>query len=147
MNVIGISSHFHDSACALLKDGKLVAAAAEERFSRFKNDPRLPVRSFRYCLEEANLSIKDIDYIGFYESPQKKLSRQLQYPFASESDNEYKWLDYDLPLREIREVLGYENVIRTYDHHLSHAAASFYFSGFKESAIFGLNYRNGAKAN
>jgi len=136
MNIIGISSHFHDSACALLKDGKLVAAVAEERFSRFKNDSRLPVRSFRYCLEEANLSIKDIDYIGFYESPEKKLSRQLQYPFASESDNEYRWLDYDLPIREIREILGYENVIRTYDHHLSHAATAFYFSGFKESAIF-----------
>ncbi len=72
MNVIGISSYFHDSSCALIRDGKIVSAVSEERFSRFKNDSRLPVRAFRYCLEAGNISINDIDCVAYYENPYKK---------------------------------------------------------------------------
>jgi carbamoyltransferase len=77
LNVIGISAHFHDSACCLLQDGRLVAAAQEERFSRRKNDPRLPAAAFRYCLEAAGLTIADVDCVAYYENPAKKLDRQL----------------------------------------------------------------------
>ena len=77
MNIVGISAFYHDSAACLLKDGQLIAAASEERFSRIKNDPSLPVQAFTYCLLEAGLDLSDIDCIAYYESPVKKLSRQL----------------------------------------------------------------------
>src|SRR5688500_19772189 len=76
INVIGISAFFHDSACCLIQDGRLVAAAEEERISRIKADPSLPGQAFRYCLEEASLTIRDIDCIAYYEDPAKKLARQ-----------------------------------------------------------------------
>ena len=76
MNIIGVSAFYHESACCLLQDGNLVAAAAEERFTRLKHDPRLPVHAFRYCLQAAGLTIADVDCIAYYESPHKKLSRQ-----------------------------------------------------------------------
>lgn len=135
MNVIGISAYFHDSSCALIRDGKIVSAVSEERFSRFKNDSRLPIRAFRHCLEAGNMSINDIDCVAYYENPYKKLSRQLEYNFNQSSDKELGWLDCHKPFREIREVLGYEGEIKYYDHHMSHAAGSYFFSGFKNAAI------------
>jgi carbamoyltransferase len=77
LTVAGISAHFHDAACGLLLDGRLVAAAQEERFSRIKHDPSIPRAAFRYCLEEAGLTIADLDAIAYYEDPVKKLDRQL----------------------------------------------------------------------
>jgi carbamoyltransferase len=135
MNIIGLSAFFHDASCCLLQDGKLVAAVQEERFSRIKNDPRLPIRSFRYCLEAGGIDIIDVDCIAYYESPVKKLSRQLcmQSPICSNPN--LSWLDSHRPMREIRETLGYEGLIETFDHHLSHAAGSFFFSGFEHAAI------------
>jgi len=136
MNIIGISAFFHDAACCLLQDGNLVAAVQEERFSRIKNDPRLPVRSFRYCLEEGGIDITDIDCIAYYESPVKKLSRQLWMQPHLSVDTNLSWLDARRPLREIRETLGYEGLVETFDHHMSHAASSFFFSGFERAAVF-----------
>jgi carbamoyltransferase len=135
MNVVGVSAYFHDSSCCLLQDGKLVAAASEERFSRFKHDPRLPIQAFRYCLEEGGIDITDIDCLAYYEQPTKKLARQLTFPIFSNGDPNLSWLDARKPEREIRELLGVEAPIRFYEHHLSHAASSFYFSGFDEAAI------------
>lgn len=135
MNIIGISAYFHDSSCALIQDGKIACAISEERFSRFKNDSRLPVRAFRYCLESGNINITDIDCVAYYENPYQKLSRQLEYNFNQSSDKELGWVDCYKPFREIREVLGYEGKIKFYDHHLSHAAASYFFSGFDNAAI------------
>jgi len=77
MNIIGISCGYHDSACCLLQDGRLTAAAQEERFSRVKNDKSFPATAFRYCLNDADLTIADVDCIAFYEDPCQKLSRQL----------------------------------------------------------------------
>ncbi len=135
MNVIGISAYFHDSSCALIRDGKIISAVSEERFSRFKNDLRLPVRAFRHCLEAGSISINDIDCIAYYENPYKKLSRQLEYNFNQAADKELGWIDCHKPFREIREVLGFEGEIKYYDHHLSHAASSYFFSGFEDAAI------------
>ncbi|OLF58436.1 carbamoyltransferase [Aeromonas veronii] len=135
MNIIGISAYYHDSACALIKDGKLVCAIAEERFSRLKNDARLPIRSFRYCLDQGDLDITDIDCIAYYEDPKKKLERQLATYRKVDDIEDFGWLDADKPIRDLREKLGYEGEIKIYDHHQSHAASSFFFSGFENSAI------------
>ncbi|WP_139487906.1 carbamoyltransferase family protein [Brevibacillus dissolubilis] len=135
LNIIGISALYHDSACCLLQDGVLVAAAEEERFTRIKHDPSMPVHALRYCLETAGLSITDIDCIAYYEFPETKLARQLWSGYDIEQPDLKKRLDPTRPEREIRELLGYHGRIEYVGHHLSHAASSFYFSGFQESAI------------
>lgn len=136
MNIIGISAFYHDSACCLLQDGKIVAAAEEERFTRIKADPSIPANAFKYCLDQAGLCITDIDYVAYYEDPVKKLDRQL---YSGILDNLTALPDkYDLRKKveqQIRDVIGYEGEIRYVDHHMSHAASAFYFSGFKEAAI------------
>jgi len=135
MNIIGISSYFHDSSCALIQDSELVTAISEERFSRRKNDARLPIRSFRECLKAGHIDITDVDCVAYYENPYKKLERQLKSGFNTCSDFDLTWIDCHKPFREFSEILGYEGKILHYDHHLSHAAGSFYFSGFKDAAI------------
>ncbi len=134
MNVIGISAFYHESACCLIQDGRLVAASEEERFSRNKHDRGLPRGSFQDCLRAGGITVRDVDCIAYYESPVKKLSRQL---WAGHQGRTRAQLFQDAlrPERELREGLGFEGEIRAYDHHLSHAAASFFFSGFPESAI------------
>ena len=74
LTIAGISAHFHDAACGLLRDGRLVAAAQEERFTRIEHDPSIPRAAFRYCLEAAGLTIADVDAIAYYEDPVKKLT-------------------------------------------------------------------------
>lgn len=135
--VAGISAHFHESAAALLAGGRLAAAAEEERFSRVKHDPRLPVRAFRFCLRRAGIAPQDLTALGYYEEPRAKLSRQL---WAGASGGEaaggdFAWLDPSAPERAIREGLGYEGPIHTFGHHRSHAASAFHFSGFPEAAV------------
>jgi len=136
-NILGLSAYFHDSACCLLKDGVLVAAAQEERFSRRKHDPSVPKMAFRYCLSEGNLTIADIDCVAYYENPSKKLDRQLwmMLPNISEGDAFHVWRNAKRPVREIRRVLGYEGPVHIVDHHQAHAASSYFFSGFSESAV------------
>lgn len=139
-NIVGISAGYHDSACCLLRDGVLVAAAQEERFTRIKQDRSFPKRAFRYCLEQAGLAIPDIDCIAYYEDPQQKLSRQIwmsMVPGLPVSRREVllERLGRSQPQQEIHEVLGYDGAIEIVDHHLSHAASSYYFSGFKEAAV------------
>ena len=129
MNVVGISAFFHGSACCLLQDGRLVAAAEEERFSRVKHDPRLPVSAFRFCLRAGGIGIRDIDVLAYYELPAAKLERQLWSAGAGASS------DPGAPERALREGLGYEGPIRMFAHHQSHAASAFFFSGFDEAAV------------
>ena len=141
MNIIGISAHFHDAACCLLRDGHLVAAAQQERFSRVKHDPSLPAHAFRFCLAEGGITIREVDAIAYYEMPIKKLSRQLWMglPGALHSDQHLQRLDPGRAEREIRSGLGFEGRIEFVEHHLSHAASSFYFSGFPEAAILTMD--------
>ncbi|HET8647822.1 MAG TPA: carbamoyltransferase N-terminal domain-containing protein, partial [Vicinamibacteria bacterium] len=129
MNVVGISAFYHEAACCLLRDGRLVAAAEEERFTRIKHDPRLPVHAFRFCLERGGIGIDELDAVGYYESPVKKLSRQLWAGPPPGASPALPWLDALRPQREIREVLGWEGPLFSYEHHLSHAASAFDFSG------------------
>ena len=132
MNVIGISAYYHEAACGLLQDGRLVAPAEEERFSRVKHDARLPVAAFRFCLEAGGLDVTDVDCVAFYESPVKKLARQLWAGRRAEAGT---GLDPLRAEREIREVLGFEGRLETFEHHASHAASTFFYSGFPEAAV------------
>ncbi|MEK6276211.1 MAG: carbamoyltransferase N-terminal domain-containing protein [Actinomycetota bacterium] len=138
LNIVGVSSHFHDSACCVLRDGNLIAAAQEERFTRLKHDPGIPKEAFRYCLTEAGLTIADVDCVAYYEDPQKKLDRQLwmglpQLPVAT--PQALFRLDAMRPEREIRELLGFEGQIEFVEHHQAHAASAFFFSGFDDAAV------------
>ncbi len=130
MNIIGVSAFYHESTCCLIQDGRLIAAVPEERFTRVKYDRRAPVNAFRYCLEAGgNLSPGDIDCIAYYEDPVKKLARQKAMGLAEHEDT-------DKPERDLRNAFGVDCPFIAFDHHLSHAAGSFYFSGFPEAAVF-----------
>ncbi len=139
MNIIGISAFYHESACCLLQDGHLVAAAAEERFTRVKHDARLPSRAFRYCLDEGGLCPGDIDCIAYFENPKEKLSRQTWAHSRGRRANDVSWRDPNLPEHLIRDRLGYDGAIDFFDHHLSHAASAFFYSGYGESAVLSVD--------
>ncbi|UPK71688.1 carbamoyltransferase [Chitinophaga filiformis] len=135
LNIVGISAFYHDSACCILQDGVLKAAVQEERFSRKKNDPDLPKAAFNYCLKEAGITISDIDCIAYYEDPVKKLSRQLWSGSRLITADSIRNTDHAAVERQIREQFGYDGPVRFYEHHLSHAASSYYYSGYDHAAI------------
>ncbi len=141
MNILGISAFYHESTCCLLADGRVVAAASEERFSRRKHDPRLPVAAFRFCLDAAGLGPTDLDAVAYYERPEAKLTRQLWALSPREGDGrpagreDPARLDPGRPERLIRERLGWDGPFLTFDHHLAHAASAFFFSGLPEAAV------------
>ena len=142
--VLGISAYYHDSAAAIVRDGKIVAAAQEERFTRVKGDASFPHHAVDYCLRECKVPIEDVDDIVFYEDPLKKFERLLQslhwvmprslvaFLYAMP-----KWLTENLWLeRVIARELGVRNKrILFRDHHVSHAASAFYPSPFARAAI------------
>ena len=137
MNIIGISAFYHDSACALVQDGELVAAVQEERFTRRRFDKSVPLYAYRACLEHAGLTPADIDCVAYYEDPVKKLGRQLwmELPRLGAAANP-PVLDATHPEREIRERLGFDGRFEVVDHHEAHAATAFYSSGFPSAALF-----------
>ncbi|MEM7413192.1 MAG: carbamoyltransferase [Myxococcota bacterium] len=143
MNILGISAFYHDSAAALLRDGELVAAAHEERFTRKRHDPALPALATKYCLETAGLSIDDIDYVAFYDKPFIKLERILMTYIAtfprslpSFTKSMPVWLKEKLWIPSlIGKHLGYEGEVLFAEHHQSHAASAFLPSPFDEAAI------------
>src|ERR1041384_1914335 len=127
LNIIGVSSGYHDSACSLLQDGVLVAAVQEERFSRVKNDRSFPTRAFAYCLQEGGITIADVDCIAYYEDPCLKLGRQIWMSFmpdvpAQRRESILDRLSATPPQQLFRDVWGYEGRVETLDHHLSHTA-------------------------
>ena len=128
--VLGISALYHDSASCILQDGIVSAAVQEERLSRRKHDPRFPTESVRACLEVTGLSIDDIDVVAYYEQPERKRHRQTQTLGTKVSIS-----SPELPGNLIRYCLGYDGDVLYFPHHLSHAASSYFFSGFKESAV------------
>jgi carbamoyltransferase len=149
ISVLGISAYFHDSAAALLRDGEIVAAVQEERFSREKYDPRFPTRAIEYCLAEAGIKPEQVDYVAFYEQPLTKFERLVETymsyapaGFASFRQALPVWLQKKLHLpREIRRGLGkrYRGKILFPDHHQSHAASAFFASPYQEAAILTLD--------
>lgn len=148
MYILGISAYYHDSSAALIKDGKIIAAAQEERFTRVKGDSSFPNNSINYCLNEGNLQIEDIDYIVFYENNLNKFKRiiinhHLNSPYGIKSFvlSLSKWLSNDLWIDTNikKELMLKKKKIIMYDHHMSHAASAFYPSPYKEAAIITID--------
>jgi len=147
--ILGISAFYHDSAAALVIDGRIVAAAQEERFSRIKHDDSFPVQAIQYCLREAGLDAGQLDYVGFYDKPLLKFERLLEtyLAFAPSGFRSFRlampiWLSKKLHLRrEIRKGLGgkFRRRIVYTEHHESHAASAFYPSPFDEAAILTID--------
>ena len=144
MYILGISCYYHDSAAVLLKDGELIAAAEEERFTRIKHDFSFPDNAINFCMNFAGISRKDIDYVVFYEKPFHKFERILTttiqtFPKSWHVFREamITWLPDKLWVKNtLKQRLGIENEkILFGEHHLSHAASSFYPSPFEEAAI------------
>jgi carbamoyltransferase len=143
VNILGLSCFYHDSAAALLVDGQLVAAAHEERFTRKRHDPSLPREAVRYCLEQAHLSIEDIDFVVFYDKPFIKFERILMTYLAtfprslpSFTKSIPIWLKEKLWVpKMIGKELGYDGEVLFAEHHQSHAASAFLPSPFEEAAI------------
>jgi carbamoyltransferase len=147
--ILGISAFYHDSAAALVVDGDLVAAAQEERFTRKKHDPGFPAHAIRYCLGEAGLSPRDLDFIAFYDKPLTKFERLLEtyLAYAPQGLGSFRralpaWLKEKLwTRRAIRR--GFDErtaapVVFT-EHHESHAASAFFPSPFEEAAVLTLD--------
>ena len=141
---LGISCYYHDSAAALLKDGHVVAAVEEERFSRKKFDDDFPKNAIEWCLKEENISASQIDSVAFYDKPVLKFERLLDNYIAvaprglySFLDTIPKWLHKRLWIKsEIKKTLkGFKGEIIFPEHHLSHAAHTFYTSPFDQTAI------------
>ncbi len=141
--VLGISAFYHDSAACLLRDGDIVAAAQEERFTRRKGDAGFPANAVAYCLERAGIRIDDVQYVGFYDKPLLKFERILETYLAT-APRSFRsflmagplWIKDKLYIdRHLREQLGYQGDILYAEHHESHAASAFYPSPFDAAAI------------
>lgn len=145
--ILGISAFYHDSACALIRDGEIVAAAQEERFSRVKNDAGFPAKAINYCLEEANINVDDLEAVLYYDTPFKTLERIIAsqvsvYPKGSMTWKEMfpKWVQTKMHIPGIiRSQLNFNGNLYMTQHHLSHAASAFYPSPFSESAILTID--------
>jgi len=154
VRILGISAFYHDSAAALLADGRIVAAAQEERFTRKKQDARFPAHAIAYCLQEGHCTISDVDYVVFYEKPFLKFERLLE-TYVGFAPRGYQSFAMAIPLW-LREKLFQKDIIRRElqafapdfdwqskllfsEHHMSHAASAFYASPFQEAAVLTLD--------
>jgi carbamoyltransferase len=147
--ILGISAFYHDSAAALVVDGRIAAAAQEERFSRVKHDPAFPSRAIDYCLRAANLTAGELDFIAFYDKPLTKFERLLEtyLAYAPTGFRSFRlamplWLKDKLHMRQtIRKALGSPTRARLIfaDHHETHAASAFFPSPFEQAAIVTLD--------
>jgi carbamoyltransferase len=142
MVILGISAYYHDSAACLIKDGNILVAVEEERFTRIKHDNSFPYQAIDFCLNNQGLKPQDIDYVAYYEKPLLKFERILEtfvdtYPLSLHPflKGMPEWLDYKIKVEATIRKLGFKNQIFFVPHHFSHAAASFYPSPFEKSAI------------
>ena len=139
MRILGISAFYHDSAAALLVDGRITAAAQEERFTRKKQDARFPERAIAYCLDEASIKLNDVDYVVFYEKPFLKFERLLEtyVAFAPRGFQSFamaipvwireKLFQKDIIRRELQKFapdFDWKNKLLFTEHHASHAASA-----------------------
>ncbi|MEH1015950.1 carbamoyltransferase N-terminal domain-containing protein [Micromonospora sp. CPCC 206060] len=147
MIILGVSAFFHDSAAALLVDGQLVAAAEEERFSRYKHDSRFPVNAVRFCLESAGVHPGDVDHVVFYEKPRIKAERAITTILAG-APSTYgpfrRFLAHGGQRQAVRDLICATVGVRPHqvlfvEHHLSHAASSFFASPFESAATLTID--------
>ncbi len=147
MNILGISAFYHDSAACLLRDGVIVAAAQEERFSRRKHDPDFPEQAIAFCLKQAGLRTTDLEAVAFYDKPMLKFERILQTHLGAAPTGLAAfvkavplWLKEKLWIRDrIQSSLSYQGPILFPEHHESHAAAAFFPSPYGEAAILTMD--------
>ncbi len=148
-NILGVSCFYHDSACCLVQDGTITAAAQEERFTRKKHDPRFPVNAMNYCLEQARLEENQIDCVAFYEKPPLALDRIVNGFLSGGGQKAFDrlmklagpWgvekLDVERSIKE--RLANFRGDVVFSQHHLSHAASAFYPSPFDDSAILTID--------
>jgi len=154
LKILGISAFYHDSAAAYIEDGKIIAAAQEERFTRKKHDPAFPTHAVRYCLSEAGVQLSDLDAIVFYDKPLLKMERLLEtyYAFSPKGLLSFLtaipvWLKEKMFLKRMlyEELFAIQHFDKKKvkflfpEHHLSHAASAFYPSPFDDAAILTLD--------
>ncbi len=154
MIVLGISAYYHDSAAAIVRDGEVVNAAQEERFTRKKHDPGFPLNAIQWCLADAGVAASDVDRVAFYDKPFLKFERLLEtyLAFAPRGFTSFRtampvWLSEklfqkDLLLKELRAIdaaLGAPDKLLFAEHHFSHAASAFYPSPFEEAAVLTMD--------
>jgi carbamoyltransferase len=154
MYFLGISAYYHDAAAALIRDGEIIAAAQEERFTRKKHDPSFPANAVRYCLEHAGICLQDVEAVVFYDKPFLKFERLLEtfYAFAPGGLSSFLaampvWIKEKLFLKKLLgdELAALDGTSRNRikllfpEHHLSHAASAFYPSPFDEAAILTID--------
>jgi carbamoyltransferase len=154
MVILGISAYYHDSAAALLRDGEIIAAAQEERFTRKKHDAGFPKHALEYCLKQAGISLAEVDYVAFYDKPFLKFERLLEtyVAFAPRGFQSFRkaipvWLREKLFLKDllIKELKAnapdydWDSRLRFSEHHLSHAASAFFPSPFEEAAVLTMD--------
>lgn len=154
MRILGISAFYHDSAAALIEDGVIIAAAQEERFTRKKHDPGFPANAIEYCLREAGLEMKDIDYVTFYDKPFLKFERLLEtyLAYAPRGFKSFRiaipvWLKEKLFQKDFlrKQFKKYDpdfdwmNKLLFTEHHQSHAASAFYPSPFEEAVVLTMD--------
>ncbi|HEX9729023.1 MAG TPA: carbamoyltransferase [Gemmatimonadales bacterium] len=145
--ILGISAFYHDSAAALLRDGEIVAAGQEERFTRKKGDASFPDHAIEFCLTRAGIDVSELAFVGFYDKPLLKFERILETylgvtpkGFGSFLKAGPLWIKEKLHMeKEIRKGLGYEGELLYAEHHESHAASAFFPSPFDEAAILTMD--------
>jgi len=147
INILGISAYYHDSAACLVRDGEIVAAAQEERFTRKKHDHRFPTHAVAYCLKAGGLQAQDLDYVAFYDKPYIKFERLLEtyLAYAPKGFPSFLmamplWLKQKLFMRDtIKQEMGFEGMVLFPEHHESHAASAFFPSPFQEAAVLTMD--------
>ena len=147
MYVLGISAYYHDSAACILKDGEIIAAAQEERFTRKKHDQNFPINAIKYCLKEAKISASDLEIVAFYDKPFLKFERILEtyLAFAPKGISSFLkaiplWIKKKLWIKTlIQEEIGFAGKILFPEHHASHAASAFYASPFQDAAFLTMD--------
>ena len=150
MVVLGISGLYHDSAAAVVKDGEIIAAAQEERFTRVKHDKSIPYNAIDFCLAEVGCQMWELDAVVFYDQPLLTLDRYTKNVLSLGEDSGYEieaYLDdvvfsrlsIDRHLRRKYNKLGKEGKLLVIEHHISHAASAFYPSPFEEAAILTID--------
>ena len=155
MYILGISAYYHDSAACIIKEGKILAAVQEERFTRIKHDPEFPYNSIKYCIDELNINYDDIKYIVFYEKPFLKFERIIEtyLAFAPKGFRSFskslpiwvkeKLFQKKIILKELQNIFGkkinLDKKLLFSEHHLSHAASAFFASPFEKAIILTMD--------
>jgi carbamoyltransferase len=147
MHILGISAYYHDSAACVLKEGKIIAAAQEERFTRKKHDQNFPINAIKYCLKEADISADKLEIVAFYDKPFLKFERILEtyLSFAPKGISSFLkamplWIKKKIWIKTlIQDEIGFKGKILFPEHHASHAASAFYASPFQDAAFLTMD--------